>query len=132
VRLQTLLPPILLALLLTPMSFAQTSPESPQGSGNAYGIELEKSYPGTAVLELVTVAEEEIIAAIDEAYGKGYKAAALRYAPELAAQQELRQMAELSLQAERKKSRFFWPTVGASAGLSFVAGLLCSFLVVGR
>jgi hypothetical protein len=131
-KLKTLLPLALLTLLLTPAGFAQTPPESPEGSGNAYGIEPEKSYPGTVVLELMEAAEEEIAAAVDEAFAEGYKAAMLQYAPDAAMYKALSANMEAALEAERKKNRYFWPALGVSAGLSFAAGFLCSFLITGR
>jgi hypothetical protein len=93
---------------------------------------LERSYPGTVLLELMEAAEEEIDAAVAEAYAEGYKAAMLSYAPEAALYKALAANREATIAAERKKSRFFWPAVGASAGLSFVAGLLCSVALAGR
>jgi hypothetical protein len=123
---------IWLTLLLTPGSFAQTPEQSPEGSANVYGIEPGKSYPGIMVLELMEAAEEDIGAAVDEAYAEGYKAAMLRYAPEAELYKALAKNMEAAIEAERKKSRCFWPALGASAGLSFAAGFLCSFLIAGR
>jgi hypothetical protein len=123
---------IWLTLLLIPNGFAQTPPESPGSSANAYGIEPEKSYPGTIVLELMETAEEEIGAAVAEAYAEGYKAAMVQYAPEAAAYKALAGSMEATLEAERKKNRLFWPAAGVSAGLSFAAGFLCSFFIMGR
>jgi hypothetical protein len=132
-RLKTLPLLILLTLLLTPGGFTQTPEQSPEGSANAYGIEPEESYPGTVVLELMETAEEEIASAVDEAYAEGYKAAMLRYAPEADVYKALSATIRAELEAERKKSRALWPAVGVSAGLSFAAGLLCSFfLIAGR
>jgi hypothetical protein len=132
VKLKTLLPPILLALLLAPALSAQAPEQSPGSSGNAYGIEPGESYPGTMVLELMEAAEEEIAAAAGEAFAEGYKAAMLRYAPEAESYKALAEDMQAGLEAERKKSRFFWPALGASAGLSFAAGILCAFLIAGR
>jgi hypothetical protein len=131
-RLKTLPPLVLLTLLLIPKSFAQTPGQSPESSASAYGIEPEKSYPGTVVLELMETAEEEIGAAVDEAYAEGYKAAMLRYAPEAESYKAAAANLRAELDAERKKSRAFWPAVGVSAGVSFAAGLLCSLLIAGR
>jgi hypothetical protein len=39
---------------------------------------------------------------------------------------------EATLEAERKKNRFFWPALGVSAGGSFIIGFLCSFFITGR
>jgi hypothetical protein len=77
-------------------------------------------------------AEAEIGAAVDEAYAEGHKAGVMEYAPEAALYKALTANMEKTLEAERKKSRFFWPAVGASAGLSFATGLLCSLLIAGR
>jgi hypothetical protein len=129
VKLKLLPPAILLTLLLIPMCFAQQPEQSPAGSGNAFGIEPEKSYPGTMVQELMEAAEEEIEAAVDEAYAEGYKAAALRYAPDAAAYKSAAEAIQAELEAEREKRRYFWPVLGVSAGLSFAAGFLCSFLI---
>jgi hypothetical protein len=72
-------------LLLTQMSYAQMPTESKIKPGNEYGIEPEKLYPGSMVLEILEAVDEELGAAIDEAYAEGYKAASLRYAPEVEA-----------------------------------------------
>jgi hypothetical protein len=77
-------------------------------------------------------AEEEIGAAVEEAYAEGYKAAVVQYAPEAALYKGLAASMEATLEAERKKSRLFWPAAGISAGLSFAAGFLCSLLITGR
>ncbi|MDR0760351.1 MAG: hypothetical protein LBF74_09630 [Treponema sp.] len=123
---------ILLTLLLTPGSFAEPPEQSPGSSGNACGIEPGASYPGTVVLELMEAAEEEIGAAVAEAYAEGYKAAMLRYAPEAELHKTLAADIQAELEAEQKKGRYFWPALGVSAGLSFAAGFLCSFVIAGR
>ena len=126
-RLKTLLPAILLITLLTPAGYAQTPPESPGGQSSAYGIEPGRLYPGTLLLELVEAAEAEIDAAVTEAYEEGYKAAVLRLSPELAAQRAVAAAIQKELDALRNKQRYFWPTVGISAGVSFLTGFfLCS------
>jgi hypothetical protein len=84
------------------------------------------------VLELLEAAEAEIDDAVNEAYAEGYKAAMTEYAPEAALYKGLAGQMEATIEAERKKNRFFWPTVGVSAGLSFAAGFLCSFFIAGR
>jgi hypothetical protein len=131
-RLKTLPPLILLTLLLIPMVCAEAPPESPESSGNAYGIEPGTSYPGTVVLELMEAAEEEIGAAVTEAYAEGYKAAMLRYAPEAESYKTLSANIQAELETEQKKSRFFWPVIGISTGASFALGVLCSFFIMVR
>ena len=123
---------IWLTLLLTPGSFAQMPAESPKEHDNAYGIAPGRFYQGRVILELMEAAEEETTAAVNEAYAEGYKAAAVRYAPEAALYKALAADMEKTMEAERKKNRYFWPAVGVSAGLSFAAGFLCSFLLAGR
>jgi hypothetical protein len=83
-------------------------------------------------LELMRAAEEEIGAAVTEAYAEGYKAATLEYAPEAAAYRMLADDMQATLESARKQARRFWPTVGLSAGFSFAAGFLCSFFIMGR
>jgi hypothetical protein len=74
---------ILLLLLLTQMSYSQTPPESRIEPASELGIEPEKLYPGSTILEILAAVDEEVEAVVDEAYAEGYKAAALRYAPEI-------------------------------------------------
>jgi formate dehydrogenase maturation protein FdhE len=88
-------------------------------------IKPEQSYPGTAVLELVKAAEEEIEAAVNEAYAEGYKAAMLRYAPEIAALRIKESALQTELERERQKNRFFWPVTAGS----FVSGFLIHSLL---
>jgi hypothetical protein len=80
---KTLLPLILWLVILPWTSYGQTPPESPGGQNNGYGIEPETLYPGSMILELLEAAEAEIDIAVEEAYSEGYKAAALRFAPEI-------------------------------------------------
>jgi hypothetical protein len=82
-KLKTLLPLILWLAILPWTGYAQTPPESPDGQGGGYGIEPETLYPGTMVLEILAAAETEIDAAAEEAYEEGYKAASLRFVPEI-------------------------------------------------
>jgi hypothetical protein len=118
---------ILLTLLLTQTGFAQTPPESPDARNSAYGIEPGRLYPGSLVLELMEAAEAEIENAVHEAYAEGYKAAMLQYAPDAAAYRAAAETTRAELEAERKRSRFFWP----SAGVSFILGFL-SHSLIGR
>ena len=121
-KFKTLLLLSLLLPLLTPGSYAQTPKELPGGQNNAYGIGPEQFYPGSAILELMEAAESEIDSAVHEAYAEGYKAAMLRYAPELSALREREAALRTELERERRKNKFFWPAVGATAGVSFVSG----------
>jgi len=121
-KLKTPLLAILLLPLLTLNSYSQMPAELPDSQSNDYGIVLERFYPGTLVLELLLAAETEIDTAVTEAFAEGYKAASLRYAPELASLRITESALRLELDAERRKHRRFWPAVGVSAGVSFLAG----------
>ena len=113
---------ILLTLLLTPPSFAQTPPESPNRPSSGYGIEPGTLYPGSAVQEILAAAEAEIDAAAREAYDEGYKAAVLRYMPEIAANKAVEAALRSELEAERKKGRLFKPLLYIAGGLLFAGG----------
>jgi hypothetical protein len=128
-RYKTLPPALLLTALLTPVIYGQTPPESPDGRNNGYGIELEASYPGRTVLEILLAAESEIDTAVNEAYEAGYKAAALRYEPEIAGLRDANRTIALSLDAERKKTTYSRLTVLIAGGLSFLGGFLTHTLV---
>lgn len=82
-KLKALLPLIWLLLIPPRTSYGQTPPESPDGRNRGYGIEPETLYPGTMVLEILAAAEAEIDAAAEESYAEGYKAASLRFVPEI-------------------------------------------------
>jgi hypothetical protein len=131
-RLKTLPLAILSLLLLTRIGYALTPQESQDGQNNAYGIEPEKFYPGTLVLELMEAAEAEIDAAVREAYAEGYKAAMLRHAPEAAMYKAEAETLRKELDAERKKRRWFWPSVGITGGASFALGFLSHTLSARR
>jgi hypothetical protein len=120
---------ILLLLILPPASYAQTPPESPGGQSSGYGIEPEKLYPGSTVLEILAAAEAEIDAAVEEAYAEGYKAATLRYAPDTAYYVSLSESIKQDLEAERKKTQRFWPSLFVTGGLSFLGGFLAHVLI---
>jgi hypothetical protein len=94
----------LLTTLLTPALSAQNTSESRTAQKNDYGIEAEKSYPGSLVLELLWTAEAEIDAATREAYEAGYKAALLEAAPRAAYYESLAESLRRELEAERKKA----------------------------
>jgi hypothetical protein len=72
-------------------------------------------------------AEDEIDAAVAEAYAEGYKAATARHAPLAESYRALAAETRAKLDAEQKKSRLFWPAIGASSGASLVAGFLVAF-----
>jgi hypothetical protein len=79
---------------------------------------------------MLAAAEAEIDLAVEEAYAEGYKAAALRYEPENTGLRDVNRMITLSLDAERKKTKYFWQTVFISGGLSFLGGFLTNALIV--
>jgi hypothetical protein len=126
---RTPLPLILWLLILPPTGYTQTPPESPDGRNNGYGIEPEKLYPGSMILELLAAAEAEIDLAVEEAYSEGYKAASLRYAPDTAYYTGLSESIKRELEAERKKTKRFWPSLFIAGGLSFLGGFLIHTLI---
>jgi hypothetical protein len=123
---------ILLLLTLTPTGYTQTPPGLPDGQGNAYGIGPTQRYPGSLVLELMEAAEAEIDAAVREAYAEGYKAASLRFMPELARQ--ARRVAELNLdiEAHKKDGRNHWRNLAIACGLSLLGGMAAGIVMAGR
>jgi len=64
----------LLLIALAPMILRADPTSSPTPSDNAYGIEQDKLYPGSLVLELLAIAEDEAAEAVKNAYTEGYKA----------------------------------------------------------
>ena len=81
-------------------------------------------------MQIMEAAEEEIDAAVVKAYEEGYKAAMLSLSPELAAVKFTESVLREELEKERRKQRWFWPSVGISAGVSFAAGFFLHSLVM--
>ena len=131
-KLKILLLTILFLPLLTLISYAQTPPELLSAQSSAYGIEPERLYPGSLVLELMEAAETEIDAAVREAYAEGYKAAALRFIPELAARNEEIVMLNLTIEAFRSDRRKNWQNIFITGGLSFLGGMAAGIIMAGR
>ena len=73
-------------------------------------------------MEILEAVEEEIDAAVSEAYAEGYKAAMLRYAPDLAAYKTIEAALKLELETARKKNRMSKPLLYIIGGLSFAGG----------
>lgn len=78
-----MLPMLLLCLAVTVNPSAQPQRKK-LSSENEFGIDLERTYSGNEVDEMLSVMAEETDRAIEESYAEGFKAAALRYAPETA------------------------------------------------
>jgi hypothetical protein len=116
---------ILFLLLLTPISYAQTPPELPDAQSNGYGIEPEQFYSGTLVLELMEAAEAEIDAAVREAYAEGYKAASLRFMPEIA-------MLNMTIETFKIDRRKYWRNIFIGGGLSFLGGMAVGVIIERR
>ena len=121
-RLKTLLLAILLLPPLTQIGYAQTPQELQNRQNSGFGIEPNLSYPGTLVLDLMQAAEAEIEAAVAAAYEEGYKAAMLRFSPELSALRASVKAMQVELGSYHKKQRWFWPIAGGAAAASFAAG----------
>lgn len=73
---------MLLLSILIPIQ-AQTLPENKANLENELGIDLNRTYKGTEVLEIVQIILEESDAAIEESYNEGFKAATLKFVPEI-------------------------------------------------
>jgi len=119
-KLKTLLPLFLLATLLTPALSAQTRSESQTAQENGYGIEPEKLYQGTLILELLTAAESEINNAVSEAYAQGYKAGLLEAAPDAAYWKKISDSLRTELKTEKNKTfrdRFLFGAGGFVLGV---------------
>ena len=115
----------LLLMLITQMSYAQTSEVLPDKPNISFGIESERFYQGTVVLELLRAAEEEIETAVNEAYAEGYKTAMLHYAPDAAVYKAEAEVLRNELVSANRKLRLFFP----AASLSFTAGFLLHYSV---
>jgi len=116
---------ILLLLLLTQISYAQTPQELPNAQNSGYGIEPEQFYPGSLVLELMEAAEAEIDAAVREAYAEGYKAASLRFMPEIVS-------LNITIEALRNDRQKNWRNIFITGGLSFVGGIAVGVIIMRR
>jgi hypothetical protein len=116
---------ILSLLALTPNAWPQTQDESPMPPSSDYGIEPEKLYPGSILLELIQTAEGEIDNAAEEAYAEGYKAASLRHAPDAeyykTVSESLRiELGRLAAQKRREK----WRDILIPGAVGFAIGVL--------
>lgn len=86
-----------LALVMVIPHRAQSA-ESKKNFANEFGIDLNRSYTGKEMAEILEVMAEEADRAIDESYDEGYKAATLRLKPEIAVLENLN--AELKKDSE--------------------------------
>jgi len=127
------LPVSLLPVLLTVSVWSQEPSGSAPPPGSGYGIEPERFYPGSLVLGLLQAAEEEIDAAVKEAFAEGYKEGALAYAPEAAryqAQAEgLREEARRQAAESRRfsiQNKVFYGGGGALLGV--IVTVACFFI----
>ena len=65
---------ILCIVLFAPLSIANEQKSSLPEYENEYGIDPNRLYPGSLVIQLLQAAEEESGTGIEEAYAEGYKA----------------------------------------------------------
>lgn len=108
-------------MLITQASYSQQKTESKKTSGNEYGIDLNRNYKGSEVLELLQIVEQEANLAIDSAFNEGYKQGMLAYAPEV----EYWQTRAFQLQEEiskLKKDRWLYAVGGFGVGFLFGGG----------
>lgn len=73
----------LLLTVLIPALSAETSKKSNRISATELGIDLNKSYQGTEVQNIIEIVLEEADKSIDNAYKEGYKQATLELQPEV-------------------------------------------------
>lgn len=120
-KLNKLLLTFLCLMLITQASYSQQKTESKKTSGNEYGIDLNRNYKGSEVLELLQIVEQEADLAIDRAFNEGYKQGMLAYAPEV----EYWQTRAFQLQEEiskLKKDRWLYAVGGFGVGFLFGGG----------
>lgn len=120
-KLNKLLLTFLCLMLITQASYSQQKTESKKTSGNEYGIDLNRNYKGSEVLELLQIVEQEANLAIDRAFNEGYKQGMLAYAPEV----EYWQTRAFQLQEEiskLKKDRWLYAVGGFGVGFLFGGG----------
>jgi hypothetical protein len=111
---------LLIAPALTTLSAEPTSLPIP--SENEYGIEQDKLYPGSLVLKLMTVAEDEAADAVKNAYAEGYKAGRIDGAAIWG--DEYRKLQEDYAKASRRPGWLTVLSVGVGAlGVGFIAGM---------
>jgi len=77
-------------------------------------------------------AEAEIDAAVREAYAEGYKAASLRFVPELAERNAEIMSLNMNIEALRIDRRKNWWNMFITGGLSFLGGMAIGVIIMGR
>jgi len=77
-------------------------------------------------------AEAEIDAAVYEAFAKGYKAAALRFMPELAAKNQEIAVLNMNIESLKSDRRQNWRNIFITGGLSFLGGMAVGVIIEGR
>jgi hypothetical protein len=118
----------LLPILLVPVLMTIPSPTFAQGSETGYETVLTRpTYQRAEVLDFLAIANEEADKAIKKAFDEGYKAAALDYAPRVAALEVENAAMKDQLKAKKAESAIF---PFALAG-SFAAGMVSGALVGG-
>jgi hypothetical protein len=123
----TLLP----LLLILPMLrlTAQQSQTNSSSSENVFGIDLNRTYSGNEVLNLLTIMDEEAQTSITKAYNEGYKAGVLEYKPETIKLQSLNDSLKADAEQMRKQYAYTIPQwqvpLWAAGGLLFGYGLRC-------
>jgi len=111
---------LLCGMLLGGRSTASELKSLPRGLEHAYGIELDRCYPGVRVLEVLEAIEEEVAAAVQEAYAEGYKAGRVEavelWKPVVRREQERANRAEQAL-AEAERKGMYGVLVGVLMGM---------------
>ena len=121
-KLNKLLLTFLCLMLITQASYSQQKTESKKTSGNEYGIDLNRNYKGSEVLELLQIVEQEAEQAIDQAFNEGYKQGLLAAAPDA----EYWRVKSLQYEAEitrLKKEKWLYAFGGLGAGFLVGGGI---------
>lgn len=118
-KLKALLLTLLFLTLTTQTSFAQKNTKSETIFENEYGIDLDRSYTGSELLELIQIVEQEAEQAIDKAFNEGYKQGLLSAAPDAEYWRTKATKYESEI-IRLKKNKWLYALGGFGAG--FIAG----------
>lgn len=110
--------------LPTQMLYSENETQLQNALDKNYGIDLNRSYTGQEVQELISIVIQEAEKAINESYNAGYKQGVLAYKPDV----EYWKTKALGFEAELKKQKrdkWFWGLGGF--GIGFLGGMGLDF-----
>ncbi len=118
--------PLLLVLPMLRLT-AQQSQMNSNSSENVFGIDLNRTYSGNEVLNLLTIMDEEAQTSITNAYNEGYKAGLLEYKPETIKLQSLNDSLKADAEQMRREYAYTVPVwqvpLWTAGGILFGYGL---------